>query len=323
MAVPNLGDLIVSSARRYITDNVADNVTNHNAILSRLKSKGQIKKASGGRSIIEPFIYGTNNSVQFYSGYDVFTPPTSDQKVFDGAEFQWKQCGGFLSWTGFEDRVNMGDYQNYDIIEQRVNQLQAQLNNTIAASMFSDGTGSNGKELTGLKLLVADDPTAAGTVGGIDQVANTFWRNKYYGSSTIGTISATTVAGFLQKAWLDTVRNKDKPDLIPCDQVWYQAYLSSLQSIQRIASTEVGMLGFQSLKFYDADVVYDYNCPAKHLYFLDTSSIFVRTTADRSMGFTMGEARLIQNADYKILPVFFMGNLTCNRRASNAVLISA
>ena len=143
MAVPNLGDLVVSTARQYI-DNIADEVTTHNGLLFWMKDKGQIKRASGGRTIVEPFIYGANASVQFYQDYDVFTPPTTSQAVFDGAEYLWKQCGGFIAWTGKEERMNVSDFERFDLVEVRIKQLQAQLNNTIATSMFSDGTASAG-----------------------------------------------------------------------------------------------------------------------------------------------------------------------------------
>jgi hypothetical protein len=125
----------------------------------------------------------------------------------------------------------------------------------------------------------------------------------------------------MNTAWLSIIRNKDKPDLIVGDSVTFGAYWASLQSIQRITSDNLGQAGFMNLKFMDADVVYDVNCAAKHLYFLDTDSLFLRTASDRSAGFSVGDVRQITNADYKIVPVFFQGNFTCNRRAGNGVII--
>lgn len=323
MAVANLGDLVVSTARDFI-DNIADQVTTHNSLFLRLKTKGKIKKTMGGRTIVEPFIYGTNPSVQWYQDYDTFTPPTSTQAVFDGAEYQWKQLGGFIAWTGKEERMNSSEEQRFSLVEVRTEQLQAQLQNTAAASVFSDGTAGAGKELTGLKALVSDTPTSAGTVGGIDQVANSFWQNKFIPASTINpTVTSATVQGYMNTAWLSTVRNTNHPDLIVCDTVWYAAYWASLQAIQRITrESDVADAGYQSLAYMNADVVYDANCTSKHMYMLDTSTIFLRTASDRSAGFTVDDARKIVNADYNVVPVFFMGNLTCNRRAGNCVLIS-
>lgn len=315
----NLGDLVVSTARDWI-DNIADNVLTNNALLFRLKQKGQIKKGSGGRTIVEPLIYGTNSSVQWYQDYDTFTPPTSGQAIFDGAEYQWKQCGGFISWTGKEERMNTGEEERFDIVEVRIKQLQAQLNNTVASSIFSDGTAGAGKELTGLKVIVSDTPTSAGTVGGIDQVANSWWQNKV---SSHAAVTSTNVQGFLNTTWLNTIRNKDKPDILVMGNTYFSAYWASLQSIQRIGSPELGEAGFMSLKFMDADCVFDVNCDAKHCYFLDTDALFLRTISDRSAGFEVGTERTIVNADYKVVPVFFMGNFTCNRRAGMAVNISA
>jgi hypothetical protein len=319
MAVPNLGDLVVTTARDYI-DNIADNVTANNSLLVRLKSKGQIVKGSGGRSIVEPFIYGTNSSVQFYQDYDTFTPPTTNQTIYDGAEFQWKQLGGFIAYSGKEERMNTGPDAHADIVRVRVKQLQAQLNNTIGASLFSDGTGSAGKELTGLKNLVSDTPTAAGTCGGIDQVANAFWQNK---QTTTAAVTSANVQGFMNTMWLSIVRGKDQTDLIIADTIQYSAYWASLQAIQRITQSDVGEAGFPTVRFQNSDVVFDVNCATKHMYFLDSSTIHFRTASDRAVGFTVGDERQIVNADYKVVPVWMMGNLTINRRAGNGLLISA
>ncbi len=320
MAVPNLGDLVVSTARRWI-DNLADNVTNNNALLMRLKSKGQIKKGNGGRSIVEPLIYGSNSSIQFYQDYDVFTPPTTSQAVLDGAEFLWKQLGGFISWTGKEERMNTGEYERFDIVKTRLKQMQANLNNTLSTSLFSDGTAGAGKELTGLKAAIPDDPTVSGTYGGIDQVANSFWRSKT--SGTLAAVTSTNVQGFLNTQYIATIRPPDRPDLFVMDSVWFSAYWGSLQAIQRITNDTLGEAGFMNIKYMDADCVYDPATQAKRMYMLDTDSLFLRTSSDRSLGFDVGEQRTIQNADYKVVPIFFMGNITCNRRASNAILISA
>jgi hypothetical protein len=158
-------------------------------------------------------------------------------------------------------------------------------------------------------------------LGGIDQVVNSFWRNRY--SGTLTAVTSTNVQGYFNTYWLDVIRNKDKPDLIVMDSVWFKAYWASLQSIQRITNNDLGEAGFMNLKFMDADCVYDVNCASKHAYMLDTDSLFLRTSSDRDVGFSVGDERTIQNADYKVLPVFFQGNFTCNRRASNSVLVSA
>jgi hypothetical protein len=45
------------------------------------------------------------------------------------------------------------------------------------AMYWADGS-QDAKEVPGIKSFILDDPTSAVTVGGIDQVANTWWRNR-------------------------------------------------------------------------------------------------------------------------------------------------
>jgi len=46
----------------------ADNVTNNNALLARLKERGRIRTTTGGNVIIEELEYAENSTFQFYSG---------------------------------------------------------------------------------------------------------------------------------------------------------------------------------------------------------------------------------------------------------------
>lgn len=316
MAALNIGDLVVTTLRNR-ADFISDNISKNNSWWTYLKRKGKIKKASGGRVLTEPLLYGSNSSVQFYDNYDTFTPPTT-QEIIDAAEFNWKQLGGFVSISGKERFMNRGEAQVFEFVEVRIKQLMAQLSNTLGASLFSDGTGSGGKELGGLKLLIADDPTAAGTVGGISQSANTFWRNQY---SSAAATDKNNIQSRMNAMWLACIRGADKPDLILADSVMYTAYWESLQSLQRFTSADEAQAGFMTLMYQDSAVLYDYNCPTKHMYFLDEESIFLRCAPDRI--FEVADKRTVTTADYDVVPVWFAGNLVCNRRAGNGVIIAS
>jgi hypothetical protein len=318
MADANVGALVATTLRNR-RKSLADNVTVNNALLDRMDKKGQLKEvAQGGRTIFEPLIHGSNSSVQFYDGYDTFTPPTVTQETIDGSEWNWKQLGGFVAISGREQVMNSGKAQVVDLVEARIKQLQAQLRNTASTSLYSDGTGSSGKEFGGLRLIVADDPTAAGTVGGINQVTNTFWRN--YFSAAAATTSATVTAR-MNAAWLNTIRGTDKVDLILADDDMFTYYWTSLQANARFTDPKSADAGFTSLKYMSADVVYDDACPDKHMYFLNTDSLAFRYAPNR--WFEVGDAQKVLNADYSVTPVWVMGNLTCNNRALNGVVIAS
>lgn len=313
-----VSDLIATTLRNRKRA-VADQITNHNALLARLKRNKRLREvANGGRTLFEPLLTGTNSSVQFFSGYDEFNPPGADQETVDAAEYNWKQLGGFASISGLEEIQNSDKHAAVDLAEARINQLEANIANSMATSLYSNGTGSGSKEFGGLQLLIADDPTAAGTVGGINQVTQTFWQNQY---SAAAATTAATITHRMNLMDLAVMRGTDQVDLILADNDMYLYYLESLQSIQRISSAEMAEAGFNSVKFRNADVVYDSACPNLHMYFVNTKYIGFRYAPGH--WFDVEEPRKVINANYKVTPMWVAGNLTCNNRARQGVIIGS
>lgn len=68
----------------------------------------------------------------------------------DFSEWQWKQLGGFVAISGKELAMNSGKAAVLDLLDARIKHLKAQLRNTAAASLYSDGTGTSSKEFGGL-----------------------------------------------------------------------------------------------------------------------------------------------------------------------------
>lgn len=313
----NLGDLVTSTLELYFSQ-LEDNVTNNNALSRVLTRKGNVKRAVGGREIREGLLYGTNSSVQWYENYDTFTPPTTGQEVMDEAAFPWKQLGGFISVSGREEKINRGEYEKHDFVESRIKQLQAVLNNTFGASIFSAGTGSGGKELTGLQAAVADNPVT-GTYGGINRatVGNEFWRNKF---SPAAATSASNILSRMDDMYLSLIRGTDKPDLVTCGYTMFRYYEDTLQAIRRIGNADEADAGYLSYYYKGCEVVPDFNCANTRMYFLDTDVLQLRVINDRL--FEKGDQRIVTNADYKVWPVWFMGNLTTSRAAAHGVILS-
>lgn len=315
MAV-NLGDMVVSTLATW-DDVIADTITKEHPLLNRLAKRGNVTTTSSGREIYEPLIYGTNSSVKWYDGYEVFTPPTQ-QEILDAATYQWKQQAGFISVSGREELTNSGRAEMINLVDARIRQLLAQLKNDAGQSMYSNGAGSGGKEFGGLQLLVADNPALAGTVGGIDQQANAFWRNKTdTATGTSATIGANLKAT-MNEIWLQQTVGSESPDVVTMDATAYAAYEGTLQELVRFTQTEKADAGFQSLKYKNADVYFDFFCPANHVYLLNTDTLFLRAMPGRLWG--RGKKRTIQNGDYDVIPVWLMANLVTNNRQRNGVI---
>lgn len=262
-------------------------------------------------------MYGENSSVAFYDGFETFTPPTT-QEIIDGAEYSWKQLGGFVSISGKEQVQNSGKAAVLDMLDTRLKHLKAQLRNTFAASLYSDGTGTSGKEFGGLQLLVADSPSSAGTVGSIDQAANSWWRNQVSASAVF---SSSNALSRMNTLYLQCIRGGEKPDLILTDSEMFGQYEVTQQQNQRFTSSKLADQGFVNYKYKTADVVYDENCPTRRMYMLNTASLSFRYAPNR--WFNVGDSRTVTTADYEVVPVWTMGNLTTNDRARHGVIISS
>lgn len=317
MANANWTEILVTTLESRNKE-FADNVTNNNVLLARLNQKGNIRNATGGNVIIEELEYAENGTFQFFTGYEVLDISPSD--VFSAAEYDWKQANVNVTASGLEVEVqNAGKEKVIPLLEKRIANAKRTAANKMSESVYSDGTGSAGKELDGLQKLVADDP-ATGVVGGIDRSdsTNVFWRNQTSGDATLAT--AANVRTEMQAMWLETKRGKDTVDLIATDQTLYSLFWDSLTDIQRIASDKEATAGFESLKYVTADVVYDGDSgiAANHMYFLNTDYIYLRPHANRN--WVPMEKKMSVNQDAIVCPLTWAGNLTMSNAARQGVV---
>ena len=305
MAFPNVSDIIATTIESR-TRKIADNVTKNNALLMRLSQKGKQRTFSGGRLIYEELSLAENGNAGWYSGYDLL--PVAAQDVLSAAQFDIKQAACPVVVSGLEMLQNAGPEQMIDLIGARIDVAESTMRNLVCGGLYSDGTGSGGKEITGLNAAVPLDPTT-GTYGGIDRVTWTFWRSKLVNVTSTATIQANFNA-----LWAQLVRGADRPDLIPVDNVVWQAYVASLQAQQRFNSPEVGQLGFPSIKYMDADVVLDGGiggfCPAGTGFMLNTDYIRFRPHSARQFVPLSPNKRYSINQDAEVQIMAWAGNLT-------------
>ena len=320
MASPNLSEVVTHSLRNR-SGKLADSVTNNNAVLYFLNKKGNVKPADGGRTIVQELEYAENSTYKRYSGYEQLDISPSD--VFTAAEFDWKQGAVSVSISGLEELQNSGRQRIIDLLESRIKNAERTMQNNVSSDMYSDGTADGGKQIGGLQSLVADTPT--NTVGGINRSTWTFWKNFSYDAITDGGAAATSgnIQAYMNTVWLNIVRGTDRPNLIIADNAFYNLYWQSLQAIQRIMSSGAAEAGFTSLKFMDADVVYDGgyggNAPANHMYFLNTDYIYWRPHTERNM-VQLHPDRHSTNQDAMVKLIAFAGNMTLSNAFVQGVL---
>lgn len=323
MPTPNVSQILTTTLESR-TGVLADNVTDNNAILRRLREKGKIRPVSGGNVIYQELEYAENSTFKRYSGYETLDISPSD--VFTAAEFNWKQAAVAVTCSGLEMLQNSGKERVIDLVESRVSNAEKTMMNNIAGDMYSDGTADGGKQIGGLQTLVADAPTS-GTVGGIDRSASigAFWQNYAYDATTDGGAAATAanIQGYMNTVWLAITRGTDHPDLILADNAYFNLYWQSLQSIQRITQENQAAAGFMTLKYMGADVVYDGGyggaAPANHMYFLNCDYIHFRPHQDRNF-VPLDPDRFATNQDAVVKLIGFAGNMTMSNAFLQGVL---
>lgn len=299
---------------------IADNVTNNNALLMKMKKRGRMKTFSGGHKILQELSFAENSNAGWYSGYDLLPIGVSD--VISAAEFDIKQAAVPVIISGLEQLQNAGREKMIDLMEGRLEVAESTMANLITGGLYSDGTASAGKQIDGLEAALPVDPTAS-PYGGIDGNTFTFWQNAVSDQTAANGLDSTKIQGYWNSLWSSLVRGQERPDLIMCDSTVWDTYVASLQAQQRFTNTNSADAGFAMLKFMDADVCLDggiYNgnngsgAAAGTAFFLNSKYIHYRPHADRNMVPLSPNRRYSTNQDAEVQIMAWAGNLTVSGR---------
>jgi hypothetical protein len=301
----------------------ADLVSNSNALLSTMKSRGQFKPFSGP-TIRERLIYNETGSYTRYTGWQYLNPNPAE--LFNDAEFVPKLAAVSVTLSGEDILKNSGANQLKDIMEEHISAAERELQDRFTEDLHSDGLLPN--QIGGLKLAIPT-VTNTGVYGGISR-SNAVWQTTTYDAnagfpvSVAGTTPANVTASNI-KAIFDYImikhsRGSKGPNLILSSASHYTAYTAATVAIQRINDeSALGKLGFTALKYYGAgksvDVVLEGGIgsamPPDTTYFIDTTALKFRYHPDRNF-VKFGGKQMPINQDAVVQHIGFFGELTMN-----------
>ena len=311
---------MVTSTRRNFASKLTDNVSQHNALLRRMKAKGNIKTEDGGYEIALPLEYAENSTYQRYAGYEELNTDASD--VLTSAKFEWRQAALHITASGRELRMNMGSEERmFDLVKARKNVAMKTAANALSLDLYSDGSLDN--QIGGLAHIIQTN--GQGTVGAIDSATHTFWRNQFRemtGSDAYTNASFKTEMG---KLWLTTTRGADETDTIVMSHDFYSVFEGGVEDRARYTDSDTATEGFTSLKYKSADVIFDDNAnfgtTAEKAYFLNTDYLYL--IQHKEAKWTMDEDKRPMKQDAVVIPCYWMGQLVCSNRDLQGVLIDA
>lgn len=309
---------LVSTTFRKHRAEIKDNLSNRVALLKYMKKRGNYKLEDGGLTITCPLDYASNGTYQRYSDYDTLNISASD--VISAAEYQWRQIAIHVVASGRELLINSGESKIIDLAKARIKNAIRTFNNSFSSDLYSAGSLSN--QINGIQAIVAD--TNTNTVGGIDASVWSFWQNSVYDASDNSvTPSATTIEnGLMLPLWLLLDRGPDdQPDLIVADSTYYSYFESSQVSLKRYSGSEAVSGGFVTLKYKNADVLFDGSSsgiPSTRMYFLNTE--YLQLVAHRDADLEQMDGMRPINQDAEVIPILWMGNLVCSNRKQQGVI---
>lgn len=290
-------DTLNAITKKYYIPVLVDNIFKSNVLLFKLAQKGL--KLDGGTKIVQPIVYAENANCGSYSGADtLLTTETEEATAF---EFDWKQYYANAVITGKDEAINMGsEVQVMNFVASKMKIAEMTLKNKMATGLFSDGTGNGGKDITGLQLAVADNPTI-GTYGGVDRATYAWARNQYDSATTVLTLAA------LQEMYGKCTEGNDQPDLIVTTQTIWNYIWRLVQPQQRYdEDKELTAVGFRNFKFNTAAVVVDSHVAANHIYFLNTK--YVDLISHQARFFHLDPWIKPTNQDLSVAKILWMGN---------------
>src|SRR5688500_5839103 len=109
---------MVSTTLRNHARDVVDNISENNALLRAMKSRGNIKTESGGYELAYPLEYAENSTYQRYSGYDSLNVNSSD--VISAAKFDWAQIALHVTASGRELKQNNSKEAMIKLVKARI-----------------------------------------------------------------------------------------------------------------------------------------------------------------------------------------------------------
>ncbi len=311
-----------------------DAIFKDSAWLSLLRLNGAVEKQDGGERIRVPLMYGKNDTIKSYSGYDVLD--TTPQDGITTAFYEWRELGGTISISRKEERQNSGEAAKIGLLTSKIKQatmsMTEALNSQLVLGTVSGSTfvpGNDAKDLNPLgyflRKAVATDPTSGGNVGNLAS-SNTWWRAKsaaFGGGSESGGVSVptiTTYAGIivgLRRLYNYCSQGSGgSPDIALFDQLSYEVYENALDTKVRYTNTKLADMGFDNIKLRGATCIWDEIVPdvengtaaiTKGTVFFINSK-FYKLIIDSQTDIVTTPFVSPENQTAKVAKILFMGN---------------
>ncbi|HDZ38697.1 MAG TPA: phage major capsid protein [Marinobacter sp.] len=322
-----------------------DQIFKDSAFLSLLRLSDAVIRQNGGERIRVPLLYGKNETIKSYSGYE--TLDTTPQEGLTTAFYEWREIGGTISISRKEERQNSGEAAKIALLGSKIEQAKMSMTEelssqivlgTVNSSTFVPGNDSKDMNPLGyfLRKKTATDPVAGGNVGNIAS-SNSWWRAKsaaFGGSSEAGGVAVPTVTTY--KGIVVALRrlynycsqgSGGSPNIFLFDQISYETYENALDEKVRYSNTKLADMGFDNIKLRGATCIWDEIVPDVEngtaavtlgtVFALNTK--FFKLVIDSETDVVTTPFVTPENQTAKTAKILFMGNTVCSNLRKQGV----
>jgi hypothetical protein len=314
MAEPTTNNLVATTLNNYHKE-FADNVSNSNAVTALLRQGDRIRTIDGGKAIACPLSYA-EETFAWYSGTELLSRAVKE--TISEADYAPANAVASITLSGPDLAKNKGKERILNLLEGKVENAQSTMNNNVTKAIYGDGTVA--KSFAGLKAMVTND--GLGIVGGIDAGTWAFWKNQFTSVARATGLQYPALKAAMNATWMKLIRGTEHPDLIVADGEIYSTYESGLQENQRYADARLGALGFETLKYKQAAIVFDGVATGlTGAYFLNTKYLKFEIYSGRNFE-TLDLPDQSPDMDAITKHIAFMGALTLSNRSMQGRLFA-
>ena len=332
LAVSDFGPIVDTTTKDGLIPKVADNVLYKSPLLMRFLKRRQAAQAWGevtGKSVIFPIKYQKSTQGGWYSGFDTFATNQSNTRVL--AQLYPKQLYWSVGASGIQIAVNKGPDGVLDFLSTEMSSVADDMADTLCDGLYSAGTGTSNKEITGLQAAVNDGSDTA-TYAGLARGTYTTWVS--YEDDDSEAINRADLAALFDGAQTGS----EKPTIIvTTPAIWTTleglamgtiSFNNPMSGLSReygtmtdagVSRGQTGELGFTTLFFRGVPVVADEKCTSGRIYLLNENHIGMAfwpypdfpgyVTKSEYNGFCWTGLKMPTNQDASVGQLLFYGQL--------------
>lgn len=313
-------------------------------LLKRMAAKA--KSFPGGKDNITLRVVGDYTTTIMGYNYDdqvTYQNPTNIKTL----TFPWKEIHAGISMTMTElktDGIHVVDSMDgksttqasqremtalASILENKIEDMSEGWARGANEMLWRDGT-QDSKQVPGLLSFILPDPTTATIVAGVDQSANSWWRNRASLAINAATASNQNLTNTLETEFLQLRRYGGMPNAFLCGSDFIEAYQKELRAngsytqtgFRSSGSTDAGMgeVAFKGVTL-EYDPTLDDLGYTKYGFLLDMRTIFPMDMESEGSLTAPKQHNPARPEDKYVLyrALTWTGGMVCRKRNANGI----